>query len=257
MDLDLKGKRVLITASSAGIGKATAEAFLAEGSNVIINGRNEKILLEAAEKMKKDYPASEIDYFVGDMTKAEDLVRFKKYIKEKFNTIDILIPNLGNGKAIAVNQLDLSEWRRFIEINLLSTVGLVDTFISHIKIDGSIILISSITGLERTSAPFGYAASKAALIPLTKQLAEMYSANQIRVNCIIPGNIYFENGRWAEILKNDPYVMENYIEKEVPLKRFGKPEEIAASIVFLASSKSSFTTGAVLVVDGGQTRSFY
>ena len=135
---------------------------------------------------------------------------------------------------------------------------LLNEFIPVIKKQksGSIILISSIAGLERIGAPYGYAAAKSALLSLTGNLSAELASYGIRVNCVVPGNVYFKDGRWDEVLNDQPEIKREYIDKEVPLKRFATPFEIAKSIVFLSSDCSSFTTGTVLVIDGGQTRRY-
>ena len=121
------------------------------------------------------------------------------------------------------------------------------------KSGGSIVFISSIAGLEEIGAPLPYAAAKAALTASVKGLADDLAPLKIRINAVAPGNILFSGGRWEEMIKAD-LALEQQVLSQVPLRRFGTPKEIAATVVFLASEKSSFTTGACLVVDGGQTR---
>ena len=258
MDLQLKNKNVLITASSSGIGRATAEVFLQEGAKVIINGRNKDKLAGIVKELSLRYGSENISSFSGDMTKTENVKSLKKFVLDRWNGVDILVSNMGSGKPLSNNRLSLSEWRRFLDINLLGTVKLLDEFVPLMKKhkSGSIILISSIAGLERTGAPYGYSAAKASLLSLTSNLSAELADFGIRVNCIVPGNVYFEGGRWEEILKKRPELIEEYINKEVPLKRFATPSEIAQSIVFLSSDCSSFTTGAALIIDGGQTRRY-
>jgi len=258
MDLGLKDKKVLITASSGGIGFATARTFLEEGAKVIINGKNEEKLNIALNDLISVYGKGRVDGFLGDVTDNKQIIKLKDYIENKYGSIDILISNLGSGKPLSKNHLDTNEWIRFLEINLLSSVKLTDQFIPVLEkqMSGSIIFISSIAGIERLPSPFGYAAAKSGLFSLTKCLSASLAEKNIRVNCIVPGNVFFEGGRWDELLKHNPDIESDYIKKEVPMKRFAKAEEIADSIVFVSSPKSSFTTGAVLVIDGGQTRSF-
>ena len=258
MDLNLKNKNVLVTASSSGIGRATAEVFLQEGAKVIINGRNEDKLAGTVKELSLKYGSGNIGSSIGDITKIENIKSLKKFVLSKWSGVDILVSNLGSGKPLSNNKLSVSEWERFLDINLLSPVKLLDEFVPVMKKhkSGSIILISSITGLERTGAPYGYAAAKSSLLSLTSNLCAELADFGIRINCIVPGNVYFKGGRWEEILRDQPEIKDKYIDKEVPLKRFADPYEIARSIVFLSSGCSSFTTGAVLVIDGGQTRRY-
>lgn len=180
------------------------------------------------------------------------------YIKSKVGNIDIIVPNLGNGKSSTSNYLEKDEWIKFLNINLLSVVNLIDTLFPIIKKNesSSIVFISSIVAVERIDAPYGYSSSKISLIPLMKHLSYQYAEHKIRVNCVLPGNVYFEGGRWEELLSDNINIYKEYILTQVPLKRLATPEEIANSIVFLSSPKSSFTTGSTLVIDGGQTRSW-
>jgi 3-oxoacyl-[acyl-carrier protein] reductase len=121
---------------------------------------------------------------------------------------------------------------------------------------GSIILISSIAGHEVLPAPIPYSVAKAGVIVVCKNLSRHLAPHNIRINAVAPGNIFVKEGTWDKKIKEDPGGVKQYIETEVPMKRLGKPEEIADAVVFLASERASFITGACLIVDGGQTRSF-
>ena len=255
MNLDLNNKTVVITASVNGIGLATAKSLLKEGANVILNGRNEYRLSDAVKKLENEY-SGQVFSFLGDMSLETDMKKLVDYIDSTFGKLDILVTNLGSGKPESVNQLEVEEWRKFYNINVLSTVHLLDLLHPFLlKGDNpNVVLISSIVSREVASAPVGYASAKSAIRVLNKYLSELWSQDGIRVNCVLPGNIYFEGGRWQELLnKNKDGVLE-YIEKTVSMKRFGQPSEIADTIAFLASVRSSFTTGAEIVIDGGQLR---
>jgi 3-oxoacyl-[acyl-carrier protein] reductase len=122
--------------------------------------------------------------------------------------------------------------------------------------DGSIVLIGSIAGVESTAAPLPYSAAKAAVSMYAKNLSRLVGPEGVRVNCVAPGNILFPGGSWERHLEARGDEVRAYIDKEVPLKRFGTVEEIANCVAFLASPRSSFVTGACLVADGGQCHSF-
>lgn len=257
MDLKLEGKRVLITASSGGIGLQIARLFLQEGARIIINGRTKDKLNEAARQLQLEAGIDAVDMFLGNMCCQETIISCRNYIKEKWGALDILIPNLGTGKALSKERLDIVEWEYMMENNLFSTVNLIHTF-EPLLIKGndtSIVMISSIVAYERANAPYAYAAAKNSILTLNSYLAGDYAKKNIRVNCVVPGNVFFHGGRWEELIKEDKNGVETYINKNVPMRRFAKPEEIANTVIFLASEKSSFTTGAAVVIDGGQKRS--
>ena len=115
-------------------------------------------------------------------------------------------------------------------------------------------MISSLAACDRIEAPYAYAAAKEGVKVLTKYLADDYAERNVRVNCVIPGNVLFPGGRWEELMERDRSGTEKYIRENVPLRRFAKPEEVAAAVVFLASDRASFITGTSIIVDGGQKR---
>jgi 3-oxoacyl-[acyl-carrier protein] reductase len=121
---------------------------------------------------------------------------------------------------------------------------------------GSIVLIASIVGLESVNAPLPYSAAKAALISYAKNLGREVARRGVRVNAVAPGNVLFDGGSWARKLAENPDRVRQYIDREVPAGRFGAPAEIADLVAFLASDRATFITGACMVVDGGQTRSY-
>lgn len=256
MELGLKDKRVLITASSNGIGLATAKEFLDEGARVIINGRSQDRLDNLSRELSVQY-GNRVDTFCGDILDEGAIDKCATYAKDRLGGLDILVCNLGSGKPLINNPLDKSEWQRFYDINVMSSVGILNSILPLLR-DGknqSVILVSSIVSREAASAPMGYAAAKSAVRTLNKYLSREWAADGIRVNCVLPGNIYFEGGRWEELKNADEEGVMSYVESAVPMKRFGKPEEIADTIAFLSSDRASFITGAEIVVDGGQLSS--
>lgn len=256
MDLGLRDKNVLITASSQGIGFATAESFLKEGANVLLSGRKEEKLKQCCDELREKFGNERVFCFSGDISKENIILQCQSYVKKIWGRLDVLIPNLGSGKPIGNDRLNIKEWEMLMDVNLMSAVRLIREFSGLLSLSGqgSIILISSIAACERISAPYAYAASKNAIRTLGNYLAGDLADKLIRVNCVIPGNVMFSGGRWEELYNRDVDGVRRYINKEVPLKRFGRPEEIADTIVFLASERASFITGAELVVDGGQKR---
>jgi len=258
MDMGLKGRVVLVTGSSRGIGKATASAFLAEGAKVILTGRDEKNLEKTRKEFSAKHGKGQVYSFHGDMSDKKTVQKCSEYIERELGQLNVLVCNIGSGKSKPGLDADMTEWQRMIGLNLMSSVAAVNELAPQIKKSGggSIVFISSIAGLEALGAPFPYSAAKAAVNALSKNLSILLAKDNIRVNTIAPGNVFFPGGRWEEIVKEKPGIIEEYIKKQVPMKRFGKPEEIADAIVFLASERASFITGACLTADGGETKSF-
>ena len=256
MELGLNKKNVFITASSDGIGKAIADTFLEEGANVIINGRNSSKLEQVVLELSEIYGESKVYGVAGDMSKEEDIKRAKEYVINQIGNLDVLIGNLGTGKPITSNKLDMTEWYHMYEKNLFSAVRLISNFEESLKRkkDSNIVLLSSLAGYEKIGAPTAYAAAKNSIRTLVKYLADEYALYGIRVNGVAPGNIFYPGGRWEELRNQDEEGIEDYIDKAVPMKRFGTPKEIANTVVFLASDKASFITGEIIKVDGGQAR---
>ena len=253
MDLGLNGKKVFITGSTRGIGLATAKGFLHEGASVVLNGRDEDRLEKVVNGLKKAYPGR-IDGVAADITTPDGVNKAVSFVSDKFGVLDIFVGNLGNGKPESKNALEVTEWKRFYDVNVIGNLSILDKIHPLLKISSyaSIVLISSIVAKQNASAPVGYAAAKQAVLVLTKYLSKQWASDGIRVNCVMPGNIKFKGGRWEELIEADPDGVKQYIESAVPMKKFGKPEEIADAILFLSSSRASFITGSALVVDGGQ-----
>lgn len=259
MELEMTGKVAFVTASSAGIGRATVEALLAEGVKVAINGRSASKLLETKQALMEKYGKSEVEVVQGDMTNEKVISDTCERLKQKYGLIDILVANLGSGKPLVADNLDLHEWQRLMQVNLYSVVWLMHEM-RRLELlrhgNGVVILMASLAAYDRIGAPPAYAAAKAGIVSLVKYLAPMLAKDGIRINAVSPGNVYYEGGRWQELCEQDSEGIRRYIEREVPLKRFAKTEEIASAVTFLCSERSSFTTGAVLQVDGGQGRGY-
>lgn len=255
MDLQLKNRVALVAGSSRGIGKAIATALLREGCRVCITGRDAASLQLTCEEMVASFGQENVLAVAGDYTDIKVISGALRSVVRVWGSLDVLIANLGTGSGRPGWQQDESEWERLFNLNFFGSVRLAQAVIPHMQNrGGSIVFISSIVGVEATPAPLPYSAAKSALISYGKNLARVVAEYKIRVNCIAPGNILFPGGSWERHLQNRRESVEEFISSEVPLKRFGTPEEIANMAVFLASPVSSFTTGSCYIVDGGQTR---
>ena len=246
----LKDKVMVVTGGGSGIGQASALTCAREGARVVImdivdTGGHE------TEKALKDQ-GSEGFFVHADVTKAADWQRLTKAVTDRYGRLDVLFSNAGSNLAKPVTELTEGEWDGLVDLNLKGVfLGAKHAIPLMLKAGGgSIINTASTFGLIGFPKMPAYCASKGGVIALTRQLALDYARQGIRVNCICPGPTltpriqrYLDGGmaRADEILK------------DVPMGRFGRPEEIAATVLFLASDEASFVTGAALVVDGGQT----
>ena len=248
MDLKLQGRNAVITGGSKGIGRAIADIFADEGANVAICARNpDEIDAAVAALGGRGVKATgrALDVADGDALKG-----WVGDVAGELGGIDILVPNVS---ALAIPNSEES-WKAQFEVDMMHTVRSVEAALPHLeKSDaGSIVIISSVSGVEIDFAGGPYGAFKAALIHYAKTLACQLAGQGIRCNSVSPGNTYFEGGVWQNIESNMP----DLFEKALSLNKTGRmatAEEVAAAAVFLASPVSSFTTGTNITVDGALT----
>jgi 3-oxoacyl-[acyl-carrier protein] reductase len=231
---EFKGKRVLVTGGSQGIGLATAKAFRANGATVLITGTR-----AAATDYADDL--SGYTYLQADFTRAETAAAVAKAAGE----IDILVNNTGTGRA---DEYTEAGFRAVIDVNLNAVMALSAALHPALKVRGGAIVnmgsLSSFLALRETPA---YTASKAGLLGLTRALADKWAPDGIRVNMVAPG---FIRTRMTEIQRTDAEY-EKRLMKSVPMRRWGEPEEVAETVLFLASSRAPYITGQSIAIDGG------
>jgi 3-oxoacyl-[acyl-carrier protein] reductase len=258
MDLSLRDKIAFVAGSSRGIGLAVAQAFLREGAKVVISGRNSGLLDQARALLTAEAGQDRVVAILGDMTQEADLEQALGLVQARLGGLDAVVANVGSGTARSGWDLSPDDWHAVLSANLLGSMTLAGKAMSHLiaRGGGSITFVSSIAGVEAINAPIGYSAAKAAVLSAMKNFSRLVGPEGVRVNAVAPGNVLFPGGSWERKLVERRNFFEEYIRTEVPLQRFARPEEIADAVVFLASERASFITGACLVVDGGQTRSF-
>jgi 3-oxoacyl-[acyl-carrier protein] reductase len=254
MDLDLKDRVALVAGSSRGIGRAIAARLLDEGARVCLTGRDASALEDCVAGLRRSHPEERMLAIPGDFTEEATIQASLAAIGAEWGGLDILIANLGSGSGKPGWAQSEAEWRRVFELNFWASVRLAQGAMPElIRRAGCIVFVASIVGLEMTAAPLPYSAAKAALINYSKNLAKTVAGDGVRVNAVAPGNILFPGGSWERHLAERREQVEQYIAENVPQKRFGAPEEIAALVAFLCSSAAAFSTGACYVMDGGQT----
>jgi 3-oxoacyl-[acyl-carrier protein] reductase len=265
MDLHLHNQVIFIAGSSRGIGRAIAATLLEEGATIVLTGRDEASLASTQAELTMPDTQARILAIAGDFAHAATIRHAFAQTIAHFGRIDHLIANLGTGSGKPGWDLAQDEWQHLFELNFFASARLTQAALPHLLANasacgpgqsaGSILYISSIVALEATPAPLPYSAAKAALVNYSKNLARQLGPQKIRVNTIAPGNIFFPGGSWERHLANRREAVESMLKTEVPLQRFGTPEEIAALAAFLCSPHAAFITGACYVADGGQTRS--
>ena len=248
-----KSKNYVISGSSRGIGLSIANIILENGGNILITGRDEEQLNKIYLRLKKKYKNVVILKQYGDLLNSDTYVKINKLLKkEKWTKISGIVANAGqvDSKKNKANQQDIS-WH--LNANFFLSVNFVNNFLDNYNCkSSSIIFISSIASNLHIRSPFGYSSGKILLNHYSKYLSMSLHNQDIKVNTISPGNIFFRDGNWDIKLKKNKKKINNYIKKNVPLNRFGKPDEIASIVYFLFSGKSDFINGSNISCDGGQ-----
>ena len=260
MDLQLQGRRALVTGSTAGIGFAIAEALAREGAQVIVNGRTGQRVDDAIKKLNG--VGGRIEGLAADLGTAAGAAEAIR----RFPNVDILVNNVGIFEPKPFEQIGDDDWFRFFEVNVMSGVRLSRHYLPRMKESGwgRIVFISSESGLQIPAEMIHYGMTKTAQLAISRGLAETTAGTNVTVNAVLPGPTDSEGaGKFVDRMAAEQKVDRAAVEKEFfrsarptsLLKRFARPDEVAALVAFVCSPLSSATNGASLRADGGVVRS--
>lgn len=249
MDLGIKGKKALVTGGTRGIGRAIVELLADEGCDIALCARNAQAVATTAAALEKKGVRA-----IGSAVDVADLAALRGWIDRSSGTlggIDIFVANVS---ALA-QALDEDAWRRGFEIDVMATVFGIEAAVPHLEKSpaGAIVVVGSVAMAEIFGPTRSYAAVKAAVVPYVKGIARNLAPKNVRANLVSPGNVYFKDGVWGKLEAEQPEMFKVMLARN-PTGRMGTPEEVADAVVFLASPRASFITGANLIVDGALTQ---
>ncbi|SFE53711.1 SDR family oxidoreductase [Alteribacillus iranensis] len=258
MELGLQNKSVVITASSKGLGKATAIQFAEEGANVLLSSRSENELKETVTEIKEKTGNKNVDYQVCDVTKPEDIRKLVQSAVEWNGTVDILINNTGGPPAGTLEKFSDDDWQKAYELNLLSFIRLIREVLPYMKENnhGKIVNFASSSIKQTLDNLLLSNTFRAGVVGLSKSLSQELASNNILINTVGPGRFATERvAELDEIRANKLGVsieeLRQQTERSIPIGRYGQPDEFAKMVVFLSSDANTYITGQSFVVDGG------
>lgn len=257
MDLGLKDRVAIVTGSSKGLGFASAKALVAEGCRVVICARTPDALQEARRRLAEIGGEDHVLAVVSDVSREEGAQKVVDQAFTTFGGVDILVNNVGTARGGGLLDTTDELWKDAVDQTLMPSVRVSRLAVPHMQRrgSGSIVIIASIYGRE-AGGRMTYNAVKAAEISLAKSMAQQLAPMNIRVNSVSPGSILFEGGSWWKRQQDDPVAIAEFVKRELPFGRFGKPEEVGDVVAYLSSPRASWISGTSVVVDGCQSRAF-
>ena len=254
MDLGLIGRVAMISGASRGIGKAVALGLAEEGCRLSLCARGRQDLDETSLELRGR--GAEVLASPLDVTDADAARRWFDETRDAYRDIDILVNNVGGSRPGGNLSASAEDWRQGFSLNFFSALELCRLVAPAMQERGRgcIINVASIYGRE-WGGPMTYNAAKAAMISLSKEMARELAPHGVRVNSVAPGSILFPGGSWDRRQKEDPEGIAAFVQREIPAGRFGTAQEVADVVVFLASDRANWISGACVNVDGCQSRS--
>ena len=248
-----RGRHFLIVGGSRGLGYAVVSALVRRGADVTVIARTPDRLRQAAEAWDQIGGSGMVRPIALDMSEEMSIASLQKFLGIN-QPLHGLVVCAGSGRPVAGARL--SRMAAMVAANIAPLLNSLDATEELLKTstDASVVVASSIAGRERISCPPEYAAAKAAVDALVSHLA--VSLRPVRVNSVLPGNMLTDGSVWKRMAEEEPGKLKTFLETDVPLERVGDPREVAEVVLFLLSAASSFVTGAAIVADGGQSRSF-
>jgi 3-oxoacyl-[acyl-carrier protein] reductase len=261
MDLDLAGRAALVCGSSAGLGRAIADALAAEGCRVAINGRDEERLNHALALLAQRYE-TEIAAFRADVSVPEQAVDLVEQVQQRFGSLDVLVCNAAGPAAASFEQIAPEQWQAALDLNLLSTMHLCRAALPAMRQRrwGRIVCLTSVAARQPIQGLILSTTARAGVLGFAKCLSDEVATEGITVNAVCPGYMRTDRitdlveQRAAQTKRDTNQVLSGYV-ADIPAGRMGEPEELAAAVAFLASGRAGYITGVALQVDGGYIRS--
>jgi NAD(P)-dependent dehydrogenase (short-subunit alcohol dehydrogenase family) len=272
IQIDLTGQVAVVTGGSSGIGLATAELFLRAGASVAICGRDQERLAQAEASLKAQFPSAQLLAVKCDVLDAEDVNAFAKAVQNRFGRTDMLVNNAGQGRVSTFADTTDDAWREELDLKYFSVMRPTRAFLPMLrdaaghaaprqsKANAAIVCVNSLLALQPEPHMVATSSARAGVLSLTRSLATELAPHRIRVNSILIGIV--ESGQWRRRFETqaapgqswEDWTGELARKKNIPLGRFGRPEEAAQALFYLATNLSSYTTGSHIDVSGGNAR---